>query len=119
MSVLDINGRSCPCALLRITRQIWVRSGRIPPYVLTVCVDGRKRLVICPSSVYPLGNIFCYRLNSKFGGPQSRSRQHGEETFSSPAGNRNPISLPFVGHNDIKLSAMVTHCCFQWKSAVT
>jgi hypothetical protein len=35
--VLDINGRS-PCALLRTTHQIWVRSRRVPPYVLTVCI---------------------------------------------------------------------------------
>jgi len=54
-------------------------------------LDESKWLVICPSSVYSVGSIFCYRLNSRFGGPQSRSRHHGEEIVPSPAGNRIPF----------------------------
>ena len=92
-----------------------------------VYIDGRKRLVICPSYVYPLGNIFCYRLNSRYGGPQGRSRHHGEETISSPAGNRIPFPSRYVGHNDIKLSALLfrvgkcrylMYCWSQWPRGI-
>jgi hypothetical protein len=103
-----------------------------------VYVDRRKRLVICPSSVYPLGNIFCYRLNSRFGGPQSRSRHHGEETISSPAGNRIPfpslllattiqnclqwlrtvVSSEKVQLPDVLLIAMTARCCGCWLARI-
>ena len=116
--VLDINGRS-PCALLSTTHQIWVRSRRVPPYVLTVCIwmeaSGQFMSLVC----LPPGEYFLLPTEQQvWWTPEPVWTPRRRDNLFS-CWESNPISQPFVGHNHIKLSVMVTHCCFQWESVVT
>jgi hypothetical protein len=67
-------------------------SGYIDPPFLDLGPSWESVVSFKPLSLYPRGKSPRYPLDGRLGGPQSRSRRHGEVKILVPTGTRTPTS---------------------------
>jgi hypothetical protein len=65
-------------------------SGCIDPHFLDLGTSWRWVVSFTPRPLYPRGKSPRYPLYRRFGGPQNRSGQHGEEEILTPTATRTP-----------------------------